>query len=152
MRHESEVQAASFSSDGRRVVTASWDKTARLWDAETGNPVGEPMRHESLVYAASFSPDGRHIVHGLPRPATAPGTNPASAPGTAGANRDVRWTLAIDNVPVGPEFDGFPIGSRIRWSDRNSVTAVSTRQPRDMPGPDCIDRANFATAPAAWPE
>ena len=56
------LRAASFSPDGRRIVTASDDKTARVWDAESGKPVGEPMRHEDAVRAASFSPDGRRIV------------------------------------------------------------------------------------------
>ena len=49
MRHEGSVVAASFSPDGRRIVTASDDKTARVWDAESGKPVGEPMRHEGEV-------------------------------------------------------------------------------------------------------
>ena len=31
--------------DGRQVVTASEDNTARLWDAATGRAVGEPMQH-----------------------------------------------------------------------------------------------------------
>ena len=36
--------SAAFSPDGKRIVTASWDKTARLWDAETGKPIGEPLK------------------------------------------------------------------------------------------------------------
>ena len=43
--------SASFSPDGRRIVTASDDKTARVWDAESGKPVGEPLRHEDAVSA-----------------------------------------------------------------------------------------------------
>ena len=33
-----------------------------MWDAESGEPVSEPLRHEGLVFAASFSPDGRRVV------------------------------------------------------------------------------------------
>ena len=46
MRHEDGVNSAQFSPDGQRVVTASGDKTARLWDAVNGRPVGEPMKHQ----------------------------------------------------------------------------------------------------------
>ena len=56
------VWAASFSPDGRRIVTASLDKTARVWEAESGKPMGEPMRHEGEVYTANFSSDGRRVV------------------------------------------------------------------------------------------
>ena len=31
--------SASFSSDGTRIVTASADRTARLWDAATGEQI-----------------------------------------------------------------------------------------------------------------
>ena len=62
MQHDQGVTSASFSPDGRRVVTTSWDDTARLWDAATGSPLGEPMRHEAFVESASFSRDGRHVV------------------------------------------------------------------------------------------
>ena len=36
--------SAAFSPDGKRIVTASRDKTARLWDTETGKPIGEPLK------------------------------------------------------------------------------------------------------------
>ena len=43
------VNSAQFSPDGQRVVTASVDNTARLWDAASGKPIGEPMKHEGAV-------------------------------------------------------------------------------------------------------
>ncbi|MCA9658754.1 MAG: CHAT domain-containing protein [Myxococcales bacterium] len=61
-RHEGEIRSASFSADGQRVVTASWDDTARIWSADGS---GEPVvlrGHEDGVEAASFSPDGQRIV------------------------------------------------------------------------------------------
>jgi WD40 repeat protein len=42
MRHEDEVVDAAFSPDGARIVTASKDRTARLWDAAAFKPIGEP--------------------------------------------------------------------------------------------------------------
>jgi WD40 repeat protein len=55
--------SAAFSPDGKHIVTASEDKTARLWDGETGKPIGEPLKgHEDAVGRAAFSPDGKRIV------------------------------------------------------------------------------------------
>jgi tetratricopeptide (TPR) repeat protein len=56
------VLSAQFSPDGMRVVTASYDKTARIWDARTGLPLTEPLRHKDVVYSAKFSPDGSRVV------------------------------------------------------------------------------------------
>ena len=60
--HTGGVKSAAFSPDGKRIVTASSDKTARLWDAETGKPIGELDGHEGWVWRAAFSPDGKRIV------------------------------------------------------------------------------------------
>jgi len=62
MRHENTVTSTAFSASGTRVVTASADKTARMWDAATGTPLGEPMRHSAIVHCAAFSHDGTRIV------------------------------------------------------------------------------------------
>src|SRR5207244_5758051 len=56
--------ALPISPDGQTVLTASWDWTARLWEANTGKPIGSPMQHSSTVRAAAFSPDGTKIITG----------------------------------------------------------------------------------------
>ena len=44
--------------DGTRVVTASDDQTARIWNAITGQPVATLPGHTGGVTAVSFSSDG----------------------------------------------------------------------------------------------
>jgi WD domain, G-beta repeat len=61
--HKFTVNRAAFSPDGQRIVTACSDKTARIWDAVSGQPIGEPLRgHDNSVFSAAFSPDGKRIV------------------------------------------------------------------------------------------
>ena len=62
LEHQGQVVYAAFSPDGTRVVTASWDNTARVWDAATGKPVTGPLEHQGQVYSAAFSPDGTRVV------------------------------------------------------------------------------------------
>ena len=45
--HEDAVDSAAFSPDGSRAVTASFDGTARVWDAETGAALTALLGHTS---------------------------------------------------------------------------------------------------------
>jgi dipeptidyl aminopeptidase/acylaminoacyl peptidase len=62
LQHGARVNSAQFSPDGQRIVTASSDNTARVWDAQTGQPLTNPLQHQSLVRSAQFTPDGKRIV------------------------------------------------------------------------------------------
>src|SRR5207245_7474555 len=60
--HSDAVYQAEFSPDGQRIVTASWDKTARVWNAANGQLVAKLEGHSGAVWHAAFSPDGQRIV------------------------------------------------------------------------------------------
>jgi WD40 repeat protein len=56
------IRSASFSADDKRIVAASDDKTARLWDAATAKEIAVLRGHDEGVSSAAFSPDGTRIV------------------------------------------------------------------------------------------
>ena len=51
-----------LSPDGKLVVTASSDKTARLWEVATGKALPALAEHQGAVVSAAFSPDGKLVV------------------------------------------------------------------------------------------
>jgi WD40 repeat protein/serine/threonine protein kinase len=62
--HCDRVFAVAYSPDGKTIATGSGDKTARLWDAATGQPLGQPLEHRGTVFALAISPDGRWLLTG----------------------------------------------------------------------------------------
>jgi WD40 repeat protein len=50
-----------FSPDGQYLATSSADKTAILWDAESGDQI-RSFQHTTNVSGVAFSPDGRMLV------------------------------------------------------------------------------------------
>jgi sugar lactone lactonase YvrE len=60
--HTADIHSAAFSPDGLTIVTASWDQTARLWNAETGQELHQLIGHTARVWSAAFSPNNQTIV------------------------------------------------------------------------------------------
>jgi WD40 repeat protein len=60
--HAAGILCIDYSPDGRRIVTASADRTARIWDAETGAERVLLKGHREAVYTARFSSDGLRVV------------------------------------------------------------------------------------------
>lgn len=60
--HTGLVASVNYSPDGRLVVTASYDDTARIWNATTGEELQQLVGHTHVLYNAEFSPDGETIV------------------------------------------------------------------------------------------
>lgn len=67
LKHDTKVYHARFSPDETRIVTAGGNKVgeaseARVWTAESGVPIGDPMKHDEFIWTVTFSPDGKRIL------------------------------------------------------------------------------------------
>jgi WD40 repeat protein len=61
-QHSDPVINLDASPDGRRLASASDDRTARLWDVEAGREVLCLGGHEGRVHRADFKDEGRKLV------------------------------------------------------------------------------------------
>ncbi len=122
VRHLARATAIAVCRDGRQIATAHEDRTLRVWNAATGQPLGIPMEHSSVPHQAAFMLDGQLLLAGTEEgaylwdPATGTQVGPVLAPASyvqvspdsatiaTAAGRDIRlWrapAAAVDDVPA----------------------------------------------------
>lgn len=62
--HDGEISQVCFNSQGTRVLTAGIDKTARLWNVETGECIQTLEGHSDEIFSCAFNYQGDAIITG----------------------------------------------------------------------------------------
>ena len=60
--HTSDVFGVAFNPDGKRLVSASFDATVKVWDAASGQEVLTLKGHTNAASSVAFSPDGKRLA------------------------------------------------------------------------------------------
>ncbi len=63
-KHSAAVLHIAWSPDGKKIASASADKTVHIWNATSKNPTLIYRNHTKAVSAVDWSPDGSRIVSG----------------------------------------------------------------------------------------
>ena len=98
MEHPGPVLRSRFSPDGKQVMTGSL-KAARLWDADTGQPLGPPLTHPGDVTAVTFNPSGGSAATAVTTVSFCSGTQPMALPSVCRSHAEPRVSaLAFDRT------------------------------------------------------
>lgn len=62
LKHEGPIIKTVFSPDGQRILSVSYDNTARVWNADDGRLLATLRGHRDKLTNGEFSPDGLRIV------------------------------------------------------------------------------------------
>jgi WD40 repeat protein len=140
--HHDLVLAPSASADGRIVVAAGWDGTARLWDTRTRRALGAPLAFSAPDGAAAVSPDGSTVAISEVAPSL--------------DVRSVRSRRRLAHLHIDDSAIGFAAFSRdgsllLAGSGDGHVQAFSTRNWRPT-GPAFLAHAGWIASVDASPD
>jgi WD40 repeat protein len=62
--HGDRVSSVCMSPDGSQIISGSYDKTVKVWDASTGSCLHTLEGHGSDVTSVCMSPNGSQIISG----------------------------------------------------------------------------------------
>ena len=62
--HDATIRVVKFTPDSTRVISASSDRTVKVWDVETAQELFSFNGHQDAVYALAVSPDGTWLASG----------------------------------------------------------------------------------------
>jgi WD40 repeat protein len=129
LRQSNFITQAEFSADGSRLLTASADGTARVWDAGTGELL-TVLRHAGQVGRAAFSAGGRRVL-------TMGTLNPDASPFPPGVDLEVRVWEAATGLALTPAFFSspphFPLGDTPRrWFSDDGSRVLLVRGDRSL--------------------
>lgn len=111
LRHSHTVSALGFSGDGKRLISASWDKTARVWDVATGREICRFAGHKDGVSAAAISPDAALAASG--------DMNRTTVLWDARTGKEIHRVVDNDNTVFWLRFSAD--GKRLVWSSGKAV-------------------------------
>jgi WD40 repeat protein len=60
--HIGDVYSVAWSPDGTKIASGGWDRTVRVWDAATGDAVGQPIPDHTQHPVVAWSPDSTKIA------------------------------------------------------------------------------------------
>jgi WD40 repeat protein/serine/threonine protein kinase len=107
-----EVAAVCWSPDGKRLATASWDRTAKVWEAASGQELLTLSGHSNAVHSVSWSPNGKRLAtasfDGTARVwDAADGRQLLTLEGHTGGVYSVSWSPDSERLATGGK-DGIP--------------------------------------------